>query len=162
WGDYRCRYNRPTLARLFAHHPLYGTLFDVRTDAWARLADYTTENLTLATTRYLVDTLKGALKQPLTTLDNAVRGEAAAQTAPPRGALGAGGPGWAPPPPFPQIALVLWFRAGGRGAAPAPVREGQWLAYVHAGLAATHHQYERLGAALAGRADPPAVILLYN
>jgi len=43
WGDYRCRYNRPTLARLFAHHPLYGTLFDVRTDGWARLADYTTE-----------------------------------------------------------------------------------------------------------------------
>src|SRR5262249_13887430 len=53
WGDYRCRYNRPTLARLFAHHPLYRTIFDVRTDAWARLADYTTENLTLATTCYL-------------------------------------------------------------------------------------------------------------
>ena len=38
------------------------------TDVWARLADYATENLTLATTRYLLDALKGTLKQQLAAL----------------------------------------------------------------------------------------------
>src|SRR5262249_42177039 len=151
------------LAWLFAHHPFYMTIFDVRTDAWARVADYTTENLTLATTRYLFDTMKGALKQPLTTLGNAFpRRDAAAQFSPPRPALEVGFP--APVrerlPAITQIALSPGLALG--AGPPAPVREGQWLAYVHAGLAATQRQYERLGVALAGLAHPPAVILLYN
>jgi hypothetical protein len=152
------------LARLFAHHPFYATIFDVRTDGWARVADYTTENLTLAMTHYLLDTMKGVMKQPLTTLGNATPShEAAAQFSPPRLLLEAGSP--APvrerPPAITQIALTPWYLAGGKGS-PAPVREGQWLTYVHAGMAQTQHQYERLGAALAGLAHPPAVILLYN
>ena len=164
WGDYRCRYNRPTLARLFAYHPFYATIFDVRTNSWARLADYTTENLTLATTRYLLDVMKGMLKQQLLTLVHAAPSpEAATQFSHTDLPPGAGPP--APvgerPPATTSIAILPWYLAGGTGA-PAPVREGQWLTYVHAGLAATQRQYERLGAALAGLAHPPAVILLYN
>jgi hypothetical protein len=45
---------------------------------------------------------------------------------------------------------------------PAEVREGQWLAYLHAGMAVTAQQYERLWATLAGMAPQPTVILLYN
>src|SRR5262249_4836639 len=48
------------------------------------------------------------------------------------------------------------------GGLPAPVREGQWLAYVQAGMALTQQQYERLGTTLEERAHPPTVILLYN
>jgi hypothetical protein len=52
-GDYRYRYNTPEVRRRIAHHPVYHTLFEVPTDVWARVADVSTENLTLATTRYL-------------------------------------------------------------------------------------------------------------
>ncbi|HSX82672.1 MAG TPA: hypothetical protein VLQ80_29435 [Candidatus Saccharimonadia bacterium] len=162
-GDFRCRYNAPEIERRFAHHPLYATLFEVRTDVWARLADYTTKNLTLATTRYLLEAMKGVLKQHLGALsDAAPRPEAADAFLPTRLPPGAGAP--APelerPIATTRIVIAPWLALG--GGAPAPVREGQWLTYLQAGLAATQYQYARLGAALAGMDHPPAGILLYN
>ena len=133
-GDFRCRYNRPEVERRIAQHPIYATIFNVRTDGWARLADYATENLTLATTRYLLTTMK----QRLAALVNA---------APPGDAtreiyyLGL-------PPP---VAVPL-----------VPVRQGQWLAYFQAGMAATQQQYKRLWATLEEMEHKPTVILLYN
>lgn len=101
------------------------------------MADYATENLTLATTRYLLDALKGALKQRLMALGIAAPRHEAVD------------------PPSPTSLPLI---AG----PPAPVRAGQWRAYLHAGLAATQQQYERLWTALQRRAHPPTVILLYN
>jgi hypothetical protein len=43
-----------------------------------------------------------------------------------------------------------------------PVRAGQWLAYLQAGMAVTQQQYERLWVTLAGMAHQPTVILLYR
>jgi hypothetical protein len=42
------------------------------------------------------------------------------------------------------------------------VRQGQWRAYLNAGLALTQHSYGRLVAKLEGMAQRPTVILLYN
>ena len=133
-GDFRCRYNRPEVERRIAQHPIYATIFNVRTDGWARLADYATENLTLATTRYLLTTMK----QRLAALVNA---------APPRDATREFYNLGLPPP----VAVPL-----------VPVRQGQWLAYFQAGMAATQQQYKRLWATLEEMEHKPTVILLYN
>ena len=162
-GDFRCRYNAPEVDRRFAQHPLYRTIFDVRTDVWARLADYATENLTLATTSYLLDALKGALKQQLAALVYATpRREAADQFSHTELPPEVGPPAQVRelPPAITQI--PLWSGLALGGAFPAPVHEGQWSAYVQAGLAATQHQYERLRATLARMEHQPTVILLYN
>jgi hypothetical protein len=149
-GDgHRCRYNRPAVERRLAQHPVYATMFDVRTDRWARVLDYTTENLTLATTRYVFDTMKSVVKHPgnaFHTLDQiGSRFQARRENAPP--AIG-------------QIAVAPWLAVG--GSLPAPVRPGQWPTFVSAGLAVTQREYERLATALTQQATPPAVILLYN
>ena len=133
-GDFRCRYNRPEVERRVAQHPTYSTIFDVRTGGgWARLADYATENLTLATTRYLLN----AMKQRLAALVNA---------APHRDAA--------------REFYNLRFPPPVAGP-PVPVRQGQWLAYFQAGMAATQQQYKRLWVALEGMKHKPTVILLY-
>jgi SGNH hydrolase-like domain, acetyltransferase AlgX len=137
-GDLRCRYNKAEVPRRLAHHPVYRTIFEVPTDRWARLADYATENLTLATTRYLLDGMKSAIKQAVA---------APGRPAPSRDAAQA----------FyntPTAVAMAW--------PPADMRAGQWGAYLQAGMAATRHEYERLAGALAGKATKPTVILLYN
>ena len=61
-GDFRCRYSEPEVRRRLAQHPVYRTIFDVgaaSTDIFATFADAATHNLTLATTRYLINALKG-------------------------------------------------------------------------------------------------------
>ena len=99
--------------------------------AGARLADYATENLTLATTRYLLN----AMKQRLAALVNA---------APHRDAA--------------CEFYNLRFHPPVAGP-PVPVRQGQWLAYFQAGMAATQQQYKRLWVALEGMKHKPTVIL---
>jgi hypothetical protein len=42
------------------------------------------------------------------------------------------------------------------------VHEGQWQAYLNAGMALTQKHYARLATTLAGMAHPPTAILLYN
>jgi hypothetical protein len=64
-GDFRCRYNLREVRQRLAQHPIYPTIFEVSaapTDMFATFADVTTHNLTLATTRYLIDALKDAIK----------------------------------------------------------------------------------------------------
>ena len=105
------------------------------------MADYATENLTL-------DAMKGALKQQLAALVYATpHREAADQFSHTELPLGSRPPaqGRELPPAITQIAL--WPRLALGGAFPAPGRE---------------HQYERLGATLAGMEHKPTVILLYN
>jgi hypothetical protein len=162
-GDFRCRYHNPEVQRRLAHHPFYATIFEVGTDVWARLAEYSLENLTLATTRYLLDAMKGTLKQHLVALLQAAPSrDAAAQSSQPELPPGAGAAAPVPQAPAAAKRLAIWPRLGVGSGPPAPVREGQWLAYVQAGLAAVRHQYERLDAAVAEQAHPPQVILLYN
>jgi hypothetical protein len=138
-GDFRCRYYWPELRRRLFRHPIYQTIFEeVRTDVFARFEEAAAENLTLATTRYLIDTMKGALKESLkakgdrssATLDAAHTFYNTNVIAPPGG-----------------------FFA---------VREGQWHVYLHTAMRVTEHHYERLEAALEGTAPKPTVILLYN
>jgi hypothetical protein len=134
----------------------------VRNDLWTRMADYATTNLTLAMTRYTFDTMKGVLKQPRISLGKAVASRQvitrsllrrpAKLVSPP--------PMRKAPPSVAQVAIAPWLALG--GSFPAPVRAGQGPAYVLAGLMATQREYERLTTALAERAAPPAVILLYN
>jgi hypothetical protein len=131
-GDFRCRYNKAEVPRRLAQHPVYHTIFEVPTDRWARLADYSTENLTLATTRYLMAAMKHAIKQGLAALDTASSSRGAA----------------------PESYELAW--------PPYYLHEGQWLAYLNAGMAVTQQEYERLWAALEGMEHKPTVILLYN
>jgi hypothetical protein len=136
--DFRCQYNNPTVRRQLSHHPVYRTIFQPPTDVFARFAEVATENLTLATTHYLVDTLKVALKErlmasgdrPSTTGDAAHGLYHSNLLIPPGGLL--------------------------------EVRESQWLLYLKTGMQAITKQYERLGAHLESVAPKPTVILLYN
>src|SRR5262249_17023888 len=150
-SDFRCRYYNPEVERRFAHHPLYATIFDVGTDVWAHVAEYSLENLTLATTRYLLDELKQRLVHLLHATPSR---DAAVQSSQPELPLSTGAPTPVQNAPLATTPLAIRPRLGLGAGPPAPVREGQWLAYVQAGLAATQRQYERLVAALAGRAHP--------
>lgn len=137
-GDFRCRYSAPEVRRRAAQHPVYRTIFNPSADLWARLAEHATENLTLATTRYLIGAMKSALKTRLTAMSG-------------------------PPAPNPAAAHAVdapprWPQAR----PPLAIREGQWRAYLHAGMALTQRQYARLAVSLARMAHPPTVILLYN
>jgi hypothetical protein len=137
-GDFRCRYSIPEVRRRAAQHPVYRAIFNPSTDLWTRLGEHATESLTLATSGHLIKAMKSTLKTRLTAMSSpsALNPAAAhAVDAPPR---------W--PQARPPLAL----------------REGQWRAYLHAGMALTQRQYARLAAALAGMAHPPTIILFYN
>jgi hypothetical protein len=137
--DFRCGSSWPEERRRFAAHPRYQTLFELPTDLFASFADYASQSLTLATTRYLLETLKTVVKERLTDTDDSP-------------ALhGADGPALA------QIGITLPGYSGGFA-----VRPEQWLAYLQAGLTLTQRSYARLEEALAGSAPRPTVILLYT
>jgi hypothetical protein len=137
-GDFGCRYNKPILRRELSQHPVYRTIFQLPTGVLTGLAEVSTENLTLATTRYLIDTLKVALKERLmassdrspTTGEDAHEIYHGDMLIPPGG---------------------LW-----------EMREGQRLMYWKTGMEAIKKQYERLVAHLERTAPKSAVILLYN
>jgi hypothetical protein len=137
-GNFACRYNAPILRRQLSQHPVYRTIFQLPTGVLTRFAEVSTENLTLATTRYLIDTLKVALKKRLpASIDrSSTTGEDADEIyhgnmlIPPGGLL--------------------------------EMRQGQRLMYWKAGMEAIKKQYERLGAHLESLAPKPTVILLYN
>jgi hypothetical protein len=134
-GDFRCRYSDPEVRRRLAEHPVYRTIFDISaasTDIFATFADLATHNLTLATTRYLIDALKGAIK--------------VTDDAPAEG----------------HEEDIRVHNITATVARLKKVRQGQWLAYLQAGMALTKHSYQRLVAKLEGMAQPPKVILLYN
>ena len=138
-GDFRCRYNWPEVRRQLSQHPLYQTIFEIPTDVFARFADAATENLTLATTRYLINTMKGALKERLRAKGD--RSSAA-----------------------PSDAGHEFYntRVGAPPGGFFAVREGQWLVYLTTAMRATERHYERLWAKLEGIDPKPTVILLYN
>jgi hypothetical protein len=160
-GDFSCRYDGPAVERRLAQHPLYAPMFEVRNDLWTRLADYGRKNLTLATTRYMFDTMKGVLKQPRKTSGAAVARREVTNGSlwrPAKPASPSRGPKL--PPSVTQIAIAPWLARA--ATTPAPVRQGQGPAYVRAGLAVSEHEYERLMTTLAQKAKPPEVILFYN
>jgi hypothetical protein len=138
-GDFSCRWYGPELRRRLSRHPIYQTIFkEGRMDVFTRFEEAAAENLTLATTRYLIDTMKGALKESL-------RAKGDRSSATPDAAHTFYNTGVIAPP-------------GGFFA----VREGQWHMYLHTAMRVTEHHYERLEAALEGTAPKPTVILLYN
>jgi hypothetical protein len=140
-GDFRCRFNAPEVRRRLSQHPSYQTIFEPPTDVFARFDDAAAENLTLATTRYLINATKGALKERLLAEgDRSLATREAAHefyntgiAAPPGGSSG-------------------FF----------VVREGQWLVYLQTAMRVTEQHYERLWATLEGMDPKPTVILLYN
>jgi hypothetical protein len=138
-GDFRCRFYWPELRRRLSRHPLYHTIFEpVRPDVLTRFAEAAAENLTLATTRYLIITMKAALKKRLRAEgDRASTTQEAAHTFYNTGVM-------APPGGF------------------FAVREGQWHVYLTTAMRVTEYHYARLEAALQGMAPKPTVILLYN
>jgi len=159
-GDFRCRYNGPSIERRLARDPLYARLFDVPTHRWSRMADYAAENLTLAMTRHVLKTVKAKLKATVGASDDPVGGGGINRTPqPPRigSPLPAGPTGLLS---VAQIDIAPWVALG--GSTPARVREVEWPGYITTGLAVTQREYERLSAALALQTAPPQVILLYN
>jgi hypothetical protein len=148
-GDFRCRYSAPEVRRRAVRHPVYRTLFNPPTDLWRRVAEYATENLTLATTRYLIGAMKAALKARLMAMDDPTVSNRAAEQA----------------CEAPTLREAAWRRHAAQGYLATPplgVREGHWHAYLHAAMALTQQHYARLMAALAEVAHPPTVLLLYN
>jgi hypothetical protein len=138
FSDFRCRYNRPEIHWRLAHHPVYGTIFEASTDVFTRLADSCTRNLTLATTRYVFDRLKGALKRRV-------------------------GPRPEPPSRPPDVVSAPHYARISKAAwPPVRVRAGQWHAYLQSGMAATQQEYTRLATSLHPMTPRPQVILLYN
>jgi hypothetical protein len=140
-GELGCRYqetrNELETVRRLAHHPIYHAIFDVPTGIWTKFADYSAENFTLATTRYLLDRMKAAIKQGTAALINR-------------------------PPSRNAAGKIYDAYDRQEPSSPAPVRQGQWPSYLRAGMTAVQREYERLSAVLA-RMDPrPTVILLYN
>jgi hypothetical protein len=135
-GDFRCRYNGREVRQRLAQHLVYPTIFEVSaapTDIFATFADATTHNFTLATTRYLINAVKGSAK-----ISTKMRQqEQVAPAASPR--VGERIPGFE-------------FR----------VRQGQWSTYLKAGMALTQNTYERLMTKIEGMEHPPTVILLYH
>jgi hypothetical protein len=135
-GNFHCRYNALEVRSRLAQHPVYRTIFEVDAvskDIFAMFADVSAHNLTLATTRYLIGALKGAIK--------------------------AGGD--APVPGLEEeegIADVVPTVGG----PPSRVSQDQQLAYLKTGMALTQASYERLVAKMEGMEFRPTVILLYN
>jgi hypothetical protein len=131
-GDFRCRYNAPEVRRRLAQDPVYRTIFDVGADSTDIFATFANA----ATHNLTLATTRYLLGQ----LKGTIKARLAA---------GEEETGILKIP-----AIVPWFQF--------KVRQGQWLAYLNAGLALTQHSYERLVAKLEGMAHPPTVILLYN
>jgi hypothetical protein len=137
-GDFRCRYNAPEVRRQLSRHPLYHRIFQLPTDVFTRFADTATENLTLATTKYLIDTMKDALKERLM-----AKGDLSSTTG--------------------DAAHEFYnTRVGAPPGGFFATREGQWLVYLQTAMRVTENHYERLGANLEGMNPKPTVILLYN
>jgi hypothetical protein len=137
-GDFHCRYNDAEVLRRLRQHPVYPAIFAIPTDIVARFTDLAAENLTLATTRYLVDALKGALRELLEAHQ--------------------------PPAAAPHEAVREFFQTGISTPAwsPWPVRDGQQPTYLSVGMALIQRQYDRLAARLQTDELRPTVILLYN
>jgi hypothetical protein len=135
-GDFRCRYNEPEVRRRLAQHPVYSTLFDVDTesgDIFAIFADIATHNLTLATTRYLINAMKGLIRATGDVPSPSPNGE---------------GEG------YDITATVAGF--------PFRVRQGRQLAYLKTGMELAQYSYECLVTKLEGLEHRPTVILLYH
>jgi hypothetical protein len=136
--DFQCPYNRPEIRQRWARHPIYQTMFVIPTNVLARFADATTENLTLATTRYLLGAMKDALRERFVVRDDSS-------------------------PVSSDVAHTLYnTNIGGPPGSPLPVREGQWLLYLKTSMQLIEGHYERLGAHLKGIDPKPTVILLYS
>jgi hypothetical protein len=137
-ADFQCRYNGPEMRRQSSKISIYQTMFEIPTDAFPRVAAAVTENLTLATTRYLIVAMKNALKERPTARDNSS--------------------------PMSQDAAHKFYntRVEGPMWSPFPVREGQWPLYLKTSMQLTKRQYERLGEHLESLDPKPTVILLYN
>ena len=141
-GDFRCQVNAPEVRRRLSQHPRYQTIFEPPPmDILARFDSAAQENLTLATTRYLINTAKGALKESLLAKGNRSSGTRDAAHA-------FYNTGVAAPP--------------GGSSGFFVVREGQWRAYLKTAMRVIEQEYTRLGAQLEGLAPKPTVILLYN
>jgi GDSL-like Lipase/Acylhydrolase family len=137
-GDFRCRSNMPAVHRQLAHHPVYRTVFRHPTGVLARFAELATENLTLATTRYLIDTMKGAFKERLM-----AKGDRSSATG--------------------DAAHKFYnTNVDEPAAAFSLVREGQWPVYLNTSMQTIQKHYERLWGHLENIHPKPTVILLYN
>src|SRR5262245_5877633 len=136
--DFRCRYNPVELEWRSAHHPVYSSMADVRTDVIGTLAYYSADNLTLTISGVLADAIKGGVKRALGIFVTRRSSDRA------RG-------GVSKSPVSPVFAKP-----------PFPLREGQWGAYLQAGMAAIEREYRRLWSALESTGSKPTVVLLYN
>lgn len=130
--NFHCRYSVPDYTYQLARHPVYHPLVDAS-------VYYAAQNLTLATTRYVLSTLRAQLKRALT-----------AET-----------PSVDAPQQSPQVPHL---RAASFIASPEQVsiRRKKLFEWVTVGLPLLQRQYDRLAAGVAALERPPTVILLYN
>jgi len=61
-NDFRCRFNSSEVWRAFLSHPQYGSMLDVESNKLEPLDFYFENYFTLAVTRYLMDRIKGAVR----------------------------------------------------------------------------------------------------
>jgi hypothetical protein len=136
--DFRCRYSIPDYTYRLARHPVYHSVIGESADFFDILAYYAAQNLTLATTRSILSTLKMELKRALTARTPA----GTPQERPPAGDH--------PDPGFIASTEQVFIRGE------------KLLPWVTVGLPLLQRQYDRLAASVAALEQPPTVILLYN
>jgi hypothetical protein len=135
--DFRYCYWTIEPAHRIVRHPVYHTIVRTSADIFEIFEYYTAQNFTLATTRYVIDTLKNTLKSKLTngTSRHVLRN---------------------------NNKNIIDHTKVGFLAFPRYIRNEKLLDWVTVGMNLVHRDYERLVVKVMEMEIKPRVILLYN
>jgi hypothetical protein len=138
-NDYRCRFSVPEMRWRSLTHPVYKMLLDTSPYIFELFNYLSANNLTLAVTRYTVDSIKNTVKKRLTARSTQ------------------------------DLPLTEFSRrkynftdVSHPAHSNLSIRDEKLMDWVRAGIGVTHKHYERLVAILAGIEYKPTIILLYN
>jgi hypothetical protein len=137
--DYRYCFGTIEPSHRIVRHPVYHTMVDPSVDVLGLFAYYAAQNLTLATTRYVINTIKDTLKDRLIARLNELLHENDDKHG-------------LDPPKVGFLAPPIHTH----------VRREKLLDWVNVGMSLVHTDYERLIAKVSGMESKPRVILLYN
>ena len=138
-NTFRCRYNLPEIWRGLLAHPIYGTMLDVGSNRFETLNSYAEHYFTLAVSRYVMDSIKSAVKDVLV---GRKKQESSLTRA--------------------NKELYNFTDITYPANPNLSIRPERFADWTIAGMAVTHKHYERLVTKLTETEIKPAVILLYN